>query len=68
MVESELARALPKGVAHFVNPALALNRLDHDGADGIVEFGIEIGDVVEADEFDAGNQRLERLAVFQRDR
>ena len=66
VVESQLARPVPKGVGHFVNAALALDRLDHDGADGIVELGVEIGDVVEANEFHAGNQRLERLTVFHR--
>ena len=34
-------------------------------ADGVVEFRFEIGDVIEAHEFDAGNQRRKRLAVFR---
>ncbi len=35
-------------------------------ADGIVEFRFQIGDVVEAHEFHAGDERLERLAIFHR--
>ena len=66
VLRGQLARALPECFADRENAAFALNRFDHEGADGVVEFRFEVGDIVEADEFDAGNQRRKRLAVFRR--
>ena len=46
------------------NAAFALNGLDENGAYFVGEFGAEIDHVVEADKFNAGNDRGERLAVL----
>jgi hypothetical protein len=46
------------------NAAFALDGFDEDGADFVGEFGAQIGDVVEADELDAGNDGAEGLAVL----
>ena len=47
-----------------MDAALALDGLDADGADLVGEFGAEVGDVVEADEVDAGHDGHEGLAVL----
>ena len=44
--------------------AFALDGFDKDGADFVREFCAKIGDVVEADELDAGNDGAEGLAVL----
>ena len=46
------------------NAAFALDGLDEDGADFVGELGAQIGDVVEADELDAGNDGRKGLAVL----
>ena len=48
-----------------MNAAFALDRLDADGADVFGEFCAEIGDVVEADELDAGHDGFEGLAILR---
>ena len=45
--------------------AFALDGFDADGADVGGEFGAQIGDVVEADELDAGHDGREGLAVLR---
>ena len=64
MLRGQLARAIPEFFADNMNAALALNRLDHHGADGVVELCVEVGHIVEADEFGAGDERGERFAIF----
>src|SRR5260370_21707797 len=54
----------PEGFGDGVNAAFALNGFEDDGADGVIEFGLEVGEVVEADEFDAGNKRSEGQTIF----
>ena len=46
------------------NAAFALDGFDENGADFIGEFGAQIGDVVEADELNAGNDGAEWLAIL----
>ena len=46
------------------NAAFALDGFDEDGADFVGEFGAQIGNVVEADELDAGNDGAKGLAVL----
>jgi hypothetical protein len=59
VVFGQPAGALPEFLAHGVDAALALNRFNSDGADGIIELYVEIGDIVESDKLNAGNQRYE---------
>ena len=47
------------------NAALALNGLDENGADFMGKFSAKIGDIIEAHEFNAGDDGSERLAVFR---
>ena len=63
---SKRTRPVPEFFADGINPAFALNGFEEDGADGIVEFGFEIGDIIEADKFDAGNERLEGKTILFR--
>ncbi len=46
------------------NAALALDGFDQNGADFVRKFGAQIGNIVEAHELDAGNDRPERLAIL----
>ena len=46
------------------NAAFALDGFDENGADFIGELCAQIGNIVEADKLDAGNDGAERLAVF----
>ena len=64
MLRGKCAGALPERVADGENPAFSLNRFDHERADGIIEFGFEVRDVIEAHELDARDERAEWLAVF----
>ena len=64
VLRRQRARALPEGFADGENSAFALNGFEDQRADGVVEFRFEIGNVVEAHEFNAGDQGRERLAVF----
>ena len=57
---------MPEILADGKDAAFALNCFDHQSADGGVEFGFEIRDIIETNEFDAGNQRCKRLAIFLR--
>ena len=47
------------------NAAFALNGFNEDGADVVGELGAQVGDVVEANELDAGNDGSEGLAVLR---
>ena len=58
------AGALPERFADGENAAFTLNCFEHQCADSVVEFCFEISDVIEAHEFDAGNQRREWLAIL----
>src|ERR1700676_320487 len=66
MLRSEQASAGPEGLGDRVNAAFTLNGFQDYGANGIVKFGFEIGDIVETDKFDAGHQRSKRQAIFLR--
>ena len=66
MLRREFPSAIPEGFADWIDPAFALNRFEENGADGIVEFRFEIGDIVEADELRPGNNGGEGQAVFFR--
>src|SRR5271168_5154251 len=66
VLSGKRARAGPKRFADAENAAFALNRLEYQGANRVVEFGFKIGDVVKAHELDSGNERLEWLAIFSR--
>jgi len=58
MLGSESASALPERFGDRIDATFALNRLEDNGADGVVESGFEVGNIVEGDEFHAWNQRL----------
>ena len=47
-----------------MNATFALNRLEQNCADGVIEFRFEVCDVIEAHKFDAGNERCEGQAIF----
>ena len=61
---ASVAGAIPKRFGDGMNAAFSLNRFDQNGADGVVELGFEVGDVVEADKLDARQQRREGQAIF----
>lgn len=61
---SERAGAIPKAFANGVDAAFALDGFDDYGADVFVEFGFEVRDVVEFDEFDSRDKRSEWEAIF----
>ena len=64
VLRSQRARTIPEFFADRENPAFTLNRFQNDGADGIVEFTFEVGDIIELHKFHARYQRSERLAIF----
>src|SRR5271168_174010 len=64
MLGGEGASAVPERGGDGVDAAFTLNRFQEEGANGVVEFRFEIGDVVEADEVDAGDDGSEGGAVF----
>ena len=66
MLGGKSASALPESFRDWMDAAFALNRLEDNRADAVVEFGFEVGNIVEGDEFHARNQRLKRRAVFFR--
>src|SRR5882672_3569463 len=47
-----------------MHAAFALDGFEDDGADGVVEFGFEIGDVAKFYEFDAGEEGRKRVTIF----
>ena len=47
-----------------MNSAFTLNRFEQEGADGVVEFRLEIFYVVEIYEFDAGEQGAKGSRYF----
>ena len=61
---SECASALPEFFADRVNSAFTLNGFQDYRADGFIELGFKICNIVELDEFDAGDQWLKRCAIF----
>src|ERR1700686_692915 len=60
------ASAIPEAFRNRVNAAFTLNGFQDYSANCVVKFGFEIGDIVEADKFDAGHQRSKRQAIFLR--
>jgi len=66
VLRGERASTIPENFADWIDTAFALNRFEKDGADGAVEFRVEIPDIVEADEFSAGNHGCKRQAILFR--
>ena len=65
-MESQSSRAAAKNSRRDgVDAAFALDGLDADGADVVGELGAEVGDVVEANELDAGHDGFEGLAILR---
>src|SRR6202035_298923 len=58
------AGAIPKSFGDRMNAAFALDGFQDDGTYRFVEFGFQVGDVVETDEFHAGHERRKGQAVF----
>ena len=64
-VELARARASAKNSCdERANAAFALDGFNEDGADLVGELGAQIGNVVEADELDAGNDGRKGLAIL----
>src|SRR5437588_1063010 len=66
MLRGKSACSIPKGFADGMDTALSLNGFDQDGANGVVEFGFKIGDIVEADKLNSRNHGREGQAIFFR--
>src|ERR1700737_4840492 len=64
MLGGEGAGAIPKGLANRMYAAFTLDGFEDDGANGVIELGFEIGDVAEADKFDAGQEGRKRQTIF----
>src|ERR1700685_3346571 len=60
------ASTIPKRFAGGIDAAFTLDGFEDHGADGVVKFGFEIGNVVETDKFDAGHYGREGQAIFLR--
>src|SRR5260370_38830947 len=56
VLRGKRAGAIPENFAEGIDPALALNWLQKDATDGVVEFRIEVSNVVETHELRAGNE------------
>src|SRR5579859_807434 len=63
---SQGSGTLPELFADRKDAAFALNGFEKNGADGAVKFRFKISQVVEADKFDAGNERSKGEPVFFR--
>ena len=61
----ECARFREELLRERANAAFALDGFDEDGADFVGELRAQVGDVVEADELDAGHDGSEGLAVLR---
>ena len=61
---SKVACGVEKFARQRTNAALTLNRLEEDRAELVGELRSQVVDVVEADEFNAGHDRIEGLAVL----
>src|ERR1700730_19067944 len=66
VLRGEGAGSIPKGLAHGMYAAFALNGFEDDGANGVVELGFEIGDIAEVHKLYAGQEGRERQAIFFR--
>src|SRR5215475_1946035 len=64
MLCSEGPGAIPKSFADGVDAALPLNSFEDDGANVLVKFRFEVGDVIEFDEFDARDEGGKGQPVF----
>src|SRR5258708_19184587 len=62
----EGASAIPESLADRIDAAFTLDCFQEDSADGIVEFRVEIGEVIEPHEFRAGYDRREGQAILFR--
>src|ERR1700682_2863154 len=66
VLRGKRASAIPKYFANRIDSPFALDCFKKDGADGVVEFRLEISDVVETHELRTGNKGRERQAVLFR--
>src|SRR5260370_31191545 len=66
MLGGQRASAIPESFADGINPTFALDGFKKDGADGIVEFSLEIGDVIETHELGTGNDGRKGQAILFR--
>src|SRR5581483_1805817 len=64
MLRGKVARCLDELFAHRTNAALALNCLETHSANGPIELVLQIFDIIELDEADAGQQRSKRHTVL----
>ena len=64
MLGGKRASAIPERFADGIDAAFALNCFEQDGADSVVKFGFEVGDIVEADEFTPGDDGSKGQAIF----
>jgi len=64
VILSERAGAIPKGFADGVDATFALDGFEDYGADVVVEFGLEVGYIIEFDEFDSRDERSEGQSIF----
>src|SRR4029077_19285830 len=65
VMAGKIPGARPKRRADREDATFALNWFDNDGADGIVEFGFKVGDIVKTHELNAGHQWSKRLTIFR---
>ena len=66
VLRGQRAGASPEFFADRENAAFALNCFQHHGADRVVEFALEVSDIVELHKFHARHQRSKRLAILFR--
>src|SRR5260370_5866620 len=66
VLRSERTSAIPEDFADRINPAFALDRFEENRADGVVEFRLEISDVVETHELRSGDEGREGQAILFR--
>src|SRR5258708_4251302 len=62
----EGASAIPESLADRIDAAFTLDCFQEDSADGMVEFRVEIGEVIETHELRAGNDGREGQAILFR--
>src|SRR5258708_5201843 len=66
MLRGKRASAIPENFAEGIDSAFALNWFQKDAADGVVEFRLEVSDVVETHELCAGNEWREGQPILFR--
>jgi hypothetical protein len=66
VLRGKRASAIPENFAEGIDPAFALNWFQKDATDGVVEFRLEISNVVETHELRAGNEWREGQPILFR--